>query len=108
MDISFESDIKENTFKNKEIYFTPGPLVYARPIASQEKITNTFPLKEFHDYQYLSIDQTAYKYSVGSTIALYKSKVFGTFLNEKTLNQEKIELVPMAKTILRQVTFLKE
>jgi fructose-bisphosphate aldolase class 1 len=107
-EVAFKTSIKEHSFKEDEVYFTYGSLVYALPISSQGTISKNFPVSGFHDYQYSPIGFARYLLSAASNLAADDSKITGIFLNEKTQKQENRELVPMGKTILRQVTFQKE
>jgi hypothetical protein len=107
-EVAFKTSIKEHLFKKKEVYFTYGSLVYALPISSKETISKNFPISGFHDYQYSPLGFARYLLPAASNLAGDDSKITGVFLNEKTRKQENRELVPMGKTILRQVTFRRE
>jgi hypothetical protein len=107
-EVAFKTSIKEHSFKEDEVYFTYGSLVYALPISSKESISKNFPVSGFHDYQYSPIGFVKYLLPAVSSLAGDDSKITGVFLNERTRKQENRELVPMGKTILRQVTFQRE
>ncbi|MFN7261116.1 MAG: hypothetical protein ACK5TU_14545, partial [Cyclobacteriaceae bacterium] len=70
--------------------------------------SKNFPVSGFHDYQYSPLGFARYLLPTASNLATDDSKITGVFLNERTRKQEKRELVPMGKTILRQVTFQRE
>lgn len=107
-EVAFLTDIKVHTFKEKETYFTYGALVYALPLASKEKISKNFAVPGFHDYVYAPIDDVKYRLSNESDVTLVDATIIGDFFNERTKKNEKRELLPMGKTILRQVTFQRE
>ncbi len=100
-------------------YFTYGPLVLAHPIPSTFTVTKNYPLAGFHDYAYRPDSLLRY---------VYKGGAYGVFpwAKETAINggsaqrfpefqalmtdpvsgrDEQVSLVPMGKTILRQVTF---
>jgi len=107
-EVAFKTSVKEHSFKEDEVYFTYGSLVYALPISGQETISKNFPVSGFHDYQYSPLGFARYLLPTAPNLAGDDSKITGVFLNEKTRKQENRELVPMGKTILRQVTFQRE
>jgi DUF1680 family protein len=107
-ELTFKTSVKEHLFKKKEVYFTYGSLVYALPIPSKETISKNFPMSGFHDYQYSPLGFARYLLPAASNLVGDDSKITGVFLNERTRKQENRELVPMGKSILRQVTFQRE
>jgi DUF1680 family protein len=97
--------VTQHAFGEEEHYFSYGPLVYARPIAAEEAVSKSFPVDGFYDYTYTAKDAATYSFieahqarRVGKAI-LIKAK------NDRTQAIETIELAPVGKTILRQVTF---
>jgi uncharacterized protein len=95
---------------NNEYYFTYGALVLAHPIASTSTITKEYPLKGFYDFQYRPISLVVYQSEnndVPKVVIENRNELqFSTAMfNSLTRKNETIQLVPMGKTILRQVTF---
>jgi uncharacterized protein len=103
--LAFETSVKQHTFASKETYFTHGPLVYAHPIAAQEEIGKSFPIQGFFDLKYRPADATTYSYVPGQAVDYQPSVVIIKAKNNTTQAVEQIRLVPMSRTILRQVTF---
>jgi hypothetical protein len=102
--LTFDTSIQVHDFKG-EYYFTYGALVYAHPIEAEEKITRDFPVNGFHDYQYTPINLQEYKY-IANYQAKWANNEINLQLKNKDSNQiDKIKLIPISKTILRQVTF---
>lgn len=91
---------------NNENYFTYGALVLALPIEGVEEKTKTFPVSGFYNLTYAPKNLVVYEYanepvSVDAGRLLFKTSL----LNPVTKQKEIVELVPMGRTILRQVTF---
>jgi DUF1680 family protein len=86
-----------------EPYFTYGPLVLAHPIASTYTITKNYPLAGFHDYSYRpdTLAQYVYRGGVYGALPAFHAEM----INTATGKEETVDLQPMGKTILRQVTF---
>ena len=105
--VKFETKVIVNQDLNSEKYFTYGPLVLAHPIDAVEQITKTYPLKGFYDLQYTPVNLQVFDYLDSPIECMNSDKIiFGTsLLNLKTGKPEEIELIPMGRTILRQVTF---
>jgi hypothetical protein len=93
---------------NGEYYFQHGALVLAHPIDSEEVKIKTYSLSGFADYNYTPKDSTEYQYAGNPEVKTIDERKFEvSLINAKNGKQEKIELVPISETILRQVTFKK-
>jgi uncharacterized protein len=103
--LAFDTSVKQHMFAQKETYFSYGPLVYAYPIAAQEEVGKSFPLRGFFDLKYRPADAAMYSYVSGQKPDYQSSVILITAKNTKTQAVGQIRLVPMSKTILRQVTF---
>ncbi len=105
--VRFETQVMVNRDLNNEKYFTYGALVLAHSIDAVEQITKTHPLKGFYDLQYTPVNLQIFKYSGAPVECINPDRIiFRTdLLNIKTDKRETLELVPIARTILRQVTF---
>jgi DUF1680 family protein len=112
--LNFNPELSVKKDLNGEKYFTSGALVFAVPIESTEKVTKKYPLPGFFDYSYFPVKKTEYRFIAGKSeeVKLMYNKagikvpaLETTLLNTATGKPEKMTLVPIAKTILRQVTF---
>ena len=104
VDISFESDIQIKTDKTGSHYFTYGALLYALPIDAEEIIGKTYA-GEFFDFTYRPISLTKYSYKKSKMTKYSSGKILTELINQGTGKFEKVELIPIGKTILRQATF---
>lgn len=105
INLAFETSVISHTFGENENYFSYGSLIYAHSMAGKETIAKTFRLKGFADLQYLNLDPITYQYILENK-ANFKDNVIELLaLNNKTKAIETIKLIPVGKTILRQVTF---
>jgi uncharacterized protein len=103
--LAFETSVIRHTFGEKENYFSYGSLIYAHPMAGQEETAKTFPVKGFEDLKYRPIDTTTFGY-IADNKAKFKDNTIELMAeNKKTKTIETIKLIPITKTILRQVTF---
>ncbi len=106
IDIVFEASAREEKTMNGEHYFWKGALVYARPIGDTEQITKTHRVPRFFDYQYFPVDDSRFDYVEGKgPESLDDNRIKVILRNRMTGDQQEQMLVPMGKTILRQVTF---
>ncbi|HEY5405641.1 MAG TPA: beta-L-arabinofuranosidase domain-containing protein [Ginsengibacter sp.] len=95
---------------NNEYYFTYGALVLAHPIEVTESITRNYPLKGFHDFQYRPVSLVVYKCADDNKPVItiknkYQLEFTSSMFNPVSQKIETIQLMPMGKTILRQVSF---
>ncbi len=102
--IKFETEVKINTDKNNQNYFSYGALVYALPIESNE-IKGKIYKEGFEDYNYIAISNHTYCFLENQKVSFRNGKIQTTLYNKNTQKKEKIALIPLGKTILRQVTF---
>lgn len=104
--ISFLPEVKVQTDAKGEFYFQYGALVLAHEITNREKITRRYPVENFADYNYKAKKLVTYNYVPNQPIRQIGELLFSTKLrNKETGLLETVELKPMAKTILRQVSF---
>ncbi len=102
--LSYQTDVELKTDKNNTYYFSYGALLFAKPIASKE-IAGKVYADGFLDYNYEPIALTKYSF-VKDKKATYKNGIIVTELHNEVTNKiEKVDLIPMGKTILRQVNF---
>lgn len=106
--VNFERVIETKQDLKGEHYFVYGNLVLAHPINAKDKTTKTYSLSGFRDVAYSPENLVVYQYvnnkvekkTAGSEM-VFTTNVY----NPQTKQTEKVELLPMGKTILRQVTF---
>jgi uncharacterized protein len=108
IEISFTPKVVKHSDQNGEVYFKYGPHVLAYPIQSTFTALKKFPLANFADYRYTATHPTVYQFVNSKLTAREEpdSLSFETTMhNTSTQQAEKITLVPMRQTILRQVSF---
>ncbi|MFH0760249.1 MAG: beta-L-arabinofuranosidase domain-containing protein [Bacteroidota bacterium] len=106
--LRFSPGISVNQDVKNENYFTYGPLVLAHPIDGKSITVKEFPLPGFRDLHVKPVTCSKYRYDPAGKIRIKDQQglVFeAVLINEKTGEPETVELVPMGRTILRQVTF---
>jgi DUF1680 family protein len=101
---TFLAEVKVNQDNTKAFYFSYGALLYALPIDAKEIIGKRYK-DTFTDILYAPVSQTRYVFQKGESIRYKKGKVYTRLLNKNTNKPEDVVLLPMGKTILRQVTF---
>lgn len=102
--ITFEADVQVHTDNSGAHYFTHGSLLYALPIKSTEIIGKTY-MDGFNDRRYEPTSDTRYSFKKGVKSTFKNGKILTKLINQHTGKVEKVELIPMGKTVLRQVTF---
>jgi len=91
-----------------EYYFSYGALVLAHPLKALARMTGNYPLPGFHDWDYAPDSLLVYQAErspVITTDSLRELRFSTTLLDPVSGKEERIPLVPVAQTILRQVTF---
>lgn len=109
VEIEFHPEVVERKDVNGEHYFTFGALVLAHPIEAKEFRTKTHPLPGYFDLKYVPGKLAVYPYA-GKAPTKHKKELAFTLQvrNPDTGRKEKIRMVPVGETILRQVTFKAE
>ena len=105
--ISFSSATLKKETWDKEVYFQNGPLVLCHPIEAAQTITKTYPNSNLRESVYVPVQPVIYQYDQDPLIRSEKATNQATIkmVQTATGSKEVIRLVPMAHTILRQVTF---
>lgn len=104
--IIFMPEVVKHQDINNETYFTYGALVLALPIRYIETKTKAYPVKGFYDLSHVPQNLIVYQYAGEPVTQLGNDLSFKTkLLNPTTRQKETVVLLPMSKTILRQVTF---
>lgn len=102
--ITFETEVQVKTDNQGDHYFSYGALLYAKPIESIEIAGKTYA-GTLRDYYYQPVYKTKYAYSAGTPVRYEGHKLKTEMTDQSTGISTGVELVPMGKTILRQVTF---
>lgn len=102
--ISFDTEVEIKTDATGSHYFTYGALLYALPIHSKEIRGKTYG-NNFTDFNYEPLSDIQYTFKNDSKPRFKNGKIEVQFINQKTKTSEKVQLIPMGKTVLRQVTF---
>ena len=106
--LEFKPDIQVRSDLNRDKYFTYGPLVLAHSVEGQSIAIKEFPLPGFRDLHVKPLSTVVYGFDPNPAIRVTdKEKLFfeATLVNGTTGLPETVSLVPMGRTVLRQVTF---
>ena len=105
--LSFDAKVQLKETFQKEKYFEYGALVLCRKIESEQHITKRFEVGGLRESTYTPVNLFSSQYANADVNKLAdKKNVFTTqMFNNQTNKLEEVKLVPMAKTILRQVSF---
>lgn len=104
VNISFNAQVQIKTDKTDMHYFTYGALLFALPIEAKEIEGKNYKLN-FTDLMYEPLSTTKYSYQNDVWVKFKKGKIETKLINQKTHKLEKVEFIPIGKTVLRQVTF---
>ncbi|MFT4095145.1 MAG: glycoside hydrolase family 127 protein [Niabella sp.] len=102
--IEFDAEVIVHTDAANEKYFTYGALVYAHSLEANE-MTGKKYAPGFQDYLYTGKNKARYSYVADNKAVFNNDIIFLQLKNENTNQTEPIRLIPVSKTILRQVTF---
>ena len=104
INLTFETDIQINEDNTGFHYVTYGALLFALPIRSKEIAGKNYNAN-FTDFTYEPLSSTKYSFIKNESIR-FKNGIIETKLkNQSTNKTEKVQLIPIGKTVLRQVTF---
>lgn len=103
--VSFETNVRVIRSDKDEHYFAYGALIFARPIAAKE-IEGRKYAEGFVDLMYKSLDDRKYEFIADHKATYDNGEISVNLKNKKTNKVESVKLVPLSKTILRQVSFL--
>lgn len=102
--IKFEAQPETVKDTSGNTYFRYGALFYAKDIASEEIKGKTYA-EHFSDYTYKPLDTTQYKLSASPNPIFEKGRLKVNLINTTSNKKERVELIPLGKTVLRQVGF---
>lgn len=118
--LSFETPVKINEDRNGDKFVSRGALLYALPIAHQEKIYKEYEKGDFEDTFYEPVNSEFDFLLPNQPELIFKRSAFDenypwktVFLEGKLKNptnnkMEEIKLVPLGATLLRRLTFPSE
>jgi DUF1680 family protein len=104
IDLEFTTEVMVKEDLNHEIYFSYGALIYAKPIAATEQKGKIYA-PGFEDLTYSPLDSIRYEFIQNHQARFRDGKISVNLKNKTTQKTEKLELIPVGKTILRQVSF---
>jgi hypothetical protein len=104
IELEFAAEVKVNKDLNHEKSFSYGALVYAKPIAAIGKTGRSY-VPGFEDLTYSPIDTARYEFIPNHGAHFKDGKISLSLKNRDTHKIENLELIPIGKTILRQVSF---
>jgi uncharacterized protein len=102
--ISFETEVQTKIDNAGFYYFTHGALLYALPINAKEIAGKNYKTN-FTDFTYEPTSTVKYAFKNNVMAKYKKGKIKTKLINLNTNKLEKVELIPIGKTILRQATF---
>lgn len=102
--ISFDTEVQIKTDNTGLHYFTYGALLFSLPIDAKEIKGKNYYLN-FIDVNYEPLSQSRYIFQ-NSERTKFKNGIIETkLINQNTKKLDKVKLIPIGKTVLRQVTF---
>jgi DUF1680 family protein len=104
IELEFTTDVQVREDLNHEKYFSYGALIYAKPIEAIELEGKVYA-PGFIDLTYAPADSGRYEFITSHQARFRDGKISTSLKNKTTQKTEKVELIPMGKTILRQVSF---
>jgi DUF1680 family protein len=106
-DLSFDFQPEQKAVAGGASYFQYGPLVLCRPLPAEQKVTRVFNQAGLRESIYVPLSPVDYRYAQAPLVRVPQDKLlFRTqMVQSATGHMEPVDLVPMAGTILRQVTF---
>ena len=104
VELEFLTDVRVLEDLNHEKYFAYGALIYAKSIAAIEQSGKTYA-PGFEDLMYTPKETVRFDFLNNHNAKFQNGKIEVILKNKETQKSERIELVPLAKTILRQASF---
>ena len=102
--ISFDAEVQIQMDNAGSHYFTYGVLLFALPINAKEIAGKNYQ-DNFTDFTYEPLSPLNYAFKNSKHFKYQNGKIVTKLINQNTNKLETVELVPLGKTILRQVTF---
>jgi DUF1680 family protein len=102
--IFFDTDVQINTDNGGSHYYTYGALLFSLPIKAKE-ITGKTYMGNFIDFTYEPISPERYSFKERVKTKYEMGKINTKLINQDTGKLENVVLIPIGKTVLRQITF---
>lgn len=102
--LEFIADVVIKQVDTESYYFSYGALIYANALEATE-IKGKEYANGFADFTYQPKKLTKFRCSKKTKVHYRDGFIIATLINLDTNKKEKVKLIPMGKTILRQVTF---
>lgn len=102
--LSFTTDVSIKLDRNKEHYFSYGALIFAKSIQAKETVDKIYA-SGFSDYTYEPTTFSKYLFAKKQKVSFKKGVILTDLINQQTNKLEKVKLIPIGKTILRQTCF---
>lgn len=105
--ITFSSEISVKKTHNGEFYFQSGPFVLCHELEAQPSVTKTWNNTNLKETAYLPVKKLIYRYTGGKLAPKHQERHHfqAPMLHPETGKIVPVLLQPMARTILRQVSF---
>jgi len=104
IELEFKAEVEVKEDLNHEKYFSYGALIYAKPILAIEQKGKIYA-PGFEDLTYSSLDSSRFAFIRNHQAKFQDGKISVYLKNITTQKVERLELIPVGKTILRQVSF---
>jgi len=107
LQISFTAELRKKEMPNKEVYFEKGPFILCRAIEGKQTVTKTWPFADLQESVYTPVGYLPLQYNGEEVLPVpgQQNSFVTKMINTSTRKTETVLLVPMARTILRQVSF---
>ena len=102
--LEFITTVRMKESLNHKKYFSYGALIFARPIENTEIKAKRYN-GNFYDLLYKPINSERYQYMDDNNATYNAGKIFLRLKSKVSGNTEEVDMIPLSKTILRQVTF---
>jgi uncharacterized protein len=102
--LEFKTEVQVKEDLNHEKYFKYGALIYAKPVSAKEQKGKIYA-PGFEDLTYSPIDSSRYEFIRNHLAKFHDGKISINLKCKSTQKVAKLELIPIGKTILRQVSF---
>lgn len=105
--LTFSSELKAKTTGQQERYFQSGPWVLCHALEAMPVVTRTWEKSNLREMAYFPVKKVKYRYNGGRLLEENKQlhHFKAPLVHPETGRTDVVLLQPMARTILRQVSF---
>lgn len=104
INLTFGAEVRVLTSSKNEHYFAYGALIFARPIAAVESKGKAYT-DEYIDLLYKATDDNRYEFTDANEAIYQNGEILAKLKNKANGKIEKVSLIPLSRTILRQTAF---